>query len=75
MIVFPRLVPTPYVLSLCCRLLDFIPEAVAEGVNGEAPVDNNVNTKTKYKQILGNRIVGLLAAYILVYVGVEVTIG
>lgn len=37
--------------------------------------DQSINDKGTFRQILGNKIVQLLAVYILVYVGIEVTIG
>ncbi|KAG8999477.1 hypothetical protein FRB93_013216 [Tulasnella sp. JGI-2019a] len=51
----------------------FIPETTSTSVNGETQVQHG--TGTKYKKVLGHRAVQLMSAYILVYVGVEVTIG
>ncbi|KAG8990438.1 hypothetical protein FRB94_000311 [Tulasnella sp. JGI-2019a] len=51
----------------------FISETTSTSVNGEAQVQHG--TGTKYKKVLGHRAVQLMSAYILVYVGVEVTIG
>lgn len=51
----------------------FIPEPSSKSAAGEPEVQHN--TGTKYKKVLGHRAVQLMSAYILVYVGVEVTIG
>ncbi|KAG8869959.1 hypothetical protein FRB97_000566, partial [Tulasnella sp. 331] len=51
----------------------FIPEPSPRSAAGEPEVQHD--TSTKYKKVLGHRAVQLMSAYILVYVGVEVTIG
>ncbi|KAF8587192.1 MFS general substrate transporter [Ramaria rubella] len=43
--------------------------------NGQAPAEVSTSQQSTMRQILGNKSVHLLAFFILVYVGIEVTIG
>jgi hypothetical protein len=42
---------------------------------GVAPEEQGTSDESKYRQIMGNRVVHLLACFVFVYVGCEVTIG
>jgi hypothetical protein len=42
---------------------------------GISPVEHGTSEESKYKQILGLKLVHLLAVFVLVYVGTEVTVG
>ena len=43
--------------------------------NGQAPAETSTSQQSTMRQIFGNKSVHLVAFFILVYVGIEVTIG
>lgn len=62
----------------CCDEFDFIINDVrlrSCGAIGRPPQEEGTSHENHYRQILGLRVVHILAFFILAYVGVEVTIG
>jgi fucose permease len=58
--------PRNVTLSVCVAILT---------KNGQPPAETSTSQQSTMRQMLGNKSVHLLAFFILVYVGIEVTVG
>jgi fucose permease len=61
-------------MQYCCSVYSFIPTECLVQI-GDAVSEQGVNTTSGFRQILSQKIAHLHACFILVYVGVEFTVG